>query len=128
MCDSKNWNFSVDEENTALLSELMLQAEVFCASIEEAILRLPTANDVDELRMKISQCRGALAVLQRFYEKDLLTVENAMVSGTFRQLIMSLLWVSFQAGGVVDRGLFRKLVQIESGFTYLLLAAQSRKT
>ena len=127
LCVSET-DLTVDRENTALLTELMLQAEMFCARIEEATSRLPRTNDVDELRMKISQCRGALAVLQGFFETDLLSVENTIVSGTFRQLIMSLMWVSFEASGLVDRRLFRKLVQIESGFTYLLLAAQSRKT
>ncbi len=34
---------------------------------------------------------------------------------------MSLLWVAFRAGTRVDFKLFRKLIQIESGFTYLLI-------
>ncbi len=118
----------MDRQNTALLAELMLQAEVFCTRIEEATSRRAGTINRDALRLKISQCRGALAVLQTFFEKDLLSVENRIVSGTFRQLIMSLLWVSFHAGGVVDRRLFRKVVQIESGFTYLLLMVQSRET
>ena len=34
--------------------------------------------------------------------------------------MLSLLWVAFMAGALVDFELFRKLVQIQSGFTYLL--------
>jgi hypothetical protein len=40
---------------------------------------------------------------------------------------MSLLWVAFRAGSLVDFKLFRKLVQIESGFTYLFINEVSGK-
>lgn len=111
----------MDREDSALLAEMMLQAEVFCSRIEAATGRVPKDRNRDELRLKISQCRGALATLQDLYEQDQLTIADSTARAVFRHLIMSLLWVSFHAADVVDRRLFRRLVQIESGFTYLLI-------
>lgn len=113
-------------EDTALLSELMLHAEMFCSRIEAAAKRLPVSGDQAELRLKIGQCRGALAVLQKRFDDDQLTVADPTVATDFRHLVMGLLWVSFQARNIVDRRLFGKLVQIESGFTYLLIASSRR--
>lgn len=106
---------------TALLAELMLQAEVFCAEIESRANDRGRAPVQDDLRLKLSLCRGALSQLQSCYDDDSLTIANPSVKADFRMLVMSLLWVSFRAGLLVDFKLFRKLVQIESGFTYLLI-------
>jgi hypothetical protein len=75
--------------------------------------------------LKISQCRGALTQLQAKFENDKLTIDDALVCADFRTLVMSLLWVNFAGRLLIDFKLFRKLVQIESGFTYLLIG---RKT
>ncbi len=39
---------------------------------------------------------------------------------------MAILWVSFRSRRTMDFKLFRMVVQIESGFTYLLIAALDR--
>lgn len=108
-------------DETTLLSELMLHAQLFCsrgswcqATAEVARTRGTAAE--------ISQCRGALAQLQTRFEDDELSIRSRSVAADFRHLVMGLLWVSFQTGSIVDRRLFRKLIQIESGFTYLLSA------
>ncbi|MDQ6809528.1 MAG: hypothetical protein M3Z64_08930 [Verrucomicrobiota bacterium] len=110
------------DDAPALLSEMILQADVFCSLIEARIFDLSARAEHDELRLKISQCRGGIARLQQFYESDELAIDNAQVRAEFRQLILGLLWVVFRAGSIVDFKLFRKVVQIEAGFTYLLLA------
>ena len=108
-------------DDTALLAEMMLQAEMFCGRIEAGAQDRPKGPDQDELRLKISQCRSALRQLQNYHDEDKLTISNAAVRADSRSLVMSLLWVAFRAGALVDFKLFRKLVQIESGFTYLLI-------
>lgn len=114
-------------DEVELLAELMLQSEVFCSRVEAGARRRPPQRDHDELRLKISQCRGALRNLQSLYEADQLTIETPAVRGDFRCLIMSLLWIAFLAGSLVDRRLFRRLVQIESGFTYLLIRSNGSR-
>ena len=109
------------EEDAALLAEMMLQAEVFCAQVEGRLKTTEATFNGEELRLKISQCRGALLRLQEFYDDEKLTITNSSVRADFRHLVMALLWVGFRGGLLVDFKLFRKLVQIESGFTYLLL-------
>ena len=108
-------------DDTSLLAEMMLQAELFCAQIETATKESARSSEGDELLLKISQCRGALAQLQKHYEEESLTIENATACAVFRHLVMCLMWVGFRAGSSVDFKLFRKLIQIESGFTYLLI-------
>ena len=116
------------DEETALLTELMLQAEIFCSRVESGADDLPDMPAKDEFRLKISQCRGSLSELQKLLDEDKLTIDNALTAATFRQLIMSLMWVSFRARDLVDYRLFRKLVLIESGFTYLLVTGRKRKS
>lgn len=99
----------------------MLQAELFCAQIETATKESDRREEQDELLLKISQCRGALAQLQKHYDEEDLTIDNATACADFRHLVMCLMWVAFRAGRSVDFKLFRKLVQVESGFTYLLI-------
>ena len=110
-------------EDTLTLAELLLHAEQFCLRVESAVAgSAPTPHDDAELRLKISQCRGVLAVLQQAYEEDKLGIENASVRADFRTLILALLWVAFHARHVLDHRLFRMVVMVESGFSYLLIA------
>ena len=109
------------DADDSLLVEAMLQTEVFCNQVEAAANRSLPLSELEELRLKISQCRGALRELQSKYDDDELTVNNTVVCADFRNLVTSLLWVNFFARHVLDRRLYRKLVQIESTFTYLLI-------
>ena len=116
------------DDERALLTELLLQAEVFCSRVESGSDDLPDMPEKEEFRLKISQCRGFLSQLQQLFEEDKLTLDNSLTAATFRHLIMSLMWVTFRAGGLVDYKLFRKLVQIESGFTYQLIIRRHGKS
>ncbi len=107
--------------------ELMTQAEIFCSRVESGAEDVPDTPEKEELRLKISQCRGFLSQFQKLFEEDSLTLDSPQTAATFRQLIMSLMWVSFRARALIDYKLFRKLVQIESGFTYLLINRRHRK-
>ncbi len=115
-------------DDDALLVELMLQAELFCAQVEAAGKKVLSVPEVHTLLLKISQCRGALNQLQTKYDSDELTIDDALVCADFRTLVMSLLWVQFLARQFIDFRLFRKLVQIESGFTYLLIGRKNRRS
>jgi len=112
-------------ERDALLVELMLQAEVFCAQIEALGKKKLPLSEMHALQLKISQCRGALTQLQAKFDNDELTIDDASVCADFRTLVMSLLWVHFVSRQIIDFKLFRKLVQIESGFTYLLIGRKN---
>ena len=114
------------DEEVALLSELMLQTEVFCARLEAGMVDIPNSDDKIEFRLRLSQCRGILSQLQQLYDDDKLTVDHPLTAATFRQLVMSLLWVSFRGRELVDYKLYRKVVQIESGFTHLLISRQPK--
>lgn len=115
-------------EDDALLVELMLQAELFCTHVEAAGKKVLPISEVYTLLLKISQCRGVLTQLQAKYDCDKLTIDDALVCADFRTLVMSLLWVNFFARQFIDFRLFRKLVQIESGFTYLLIGRKNRRS
>ena len=112
-------------DDTPILTEMMLQAEIFCSYVEGTLTAGSTPRKV-EARLKIAQCRGAIAFLQGIYEDGLLTFGHPPVAETFRHLIMSLMWVSFYGGSKIEHKLFRRLVQIESGFTYLLAGRKNR--
>lgn len=107
-------------EEVDVLVEIMLQAEVFCASVESNTTKLPRIEN-EELRLKISQCRGTLKELQAAFDENELHFASRRIRGMFRHLVMSLLWLSFIGGRLIDRRLYRKVVQIESSFTYLLV-------
>lgn len=95
-------------EDTIALDELLFHAERFCSCIESAVAdSAPAPAEDDELRLKIAQCRGLLSLLQKAFDEDELRIENVSVRGNLRAL---------------DYKLFRMLVLIESGFTYLLIA------
>ena len=107
--------------DTAILAELMLSAEQFCSKLEAAMEGRAPTREHEELRRKIAQCRAVLREIQKIFEEDKLTIENASVRADFRHLIMTLLWVAFHAREMIDYKLFRRLVMIESSFTYLLV-------
>jgi hypothetical protein len=107
-------------EDTETLAELLLAADQFCSKIEVAAKSVAPISDKKELRTKLGQCRTQLAHLQNVLDDDELQIENASVRGDFRHLIMLLMWVAFYARAVIDFRLFRRLVMIESTFTYLL--------
>ena len=107
-------------DDTSILTEMMLQAEIFCSQVE-GTLTATSKPKKEDLRLKIAQCRGALAYLQGIYEDGQLTIDYQPVPETFRHLVKSLMWVSFHGGPKVDFKLFRELVQIQSKFTSLLL-------
>ena len=109
-------------EDTLTLAELLFHAERFCLRIESAVAdSAPAPDDDEELRLKIAQCRGLIALLQRAFEEDELKIENASVRENFRCLVLMLMWVAFRARRALDRRIFRMLVLIESGFTSLLV-------
>ena len=108
-------------DENALVLELMLQAEVFCCQVEAIAKKTLPLAEMHTLSLKISQCRGALRTLQEKYENDVLDTADTGVLADFRALTIMLLWVSYLGARCVDRKLFRKLVSIESGFTYLLI-------
>ena len=108
-------------EDTETLAELMLSAEQFCSKVEALIEDRAPARENEEVRLKISQCRAMLQHLQEVFDEDNLTIESHSVRADFRHLIMALLWIAFHAREIIDYKLFRKLVIIESSFTYLLV-------
>jgi hypothetical protein len=106
---------------------LLLQADLFCNRVEALGRKQLSRPDMDALSLKISQCRGILAHLQQLYDDDKLAVTDPETCADFRNLVMSLLWVNFLAREVIDRRMFRKLVQIESTFTYVLVTRPKQK-
>lgn len=108
-------------EETETLAELMLSAEQFCSKVEAAMEDRARTREHEELRLKIAQCRAVLRHLQEVFDEDKLTIESPSVRADFRHLIMALLWIAFHAREMIDYKLFRKLVMIESSFTYLLV-------
>ncbi len=106
-------------EDTQTLAELMLHAEQFCSKVEAGIKDVAPIPEEKDLRTKIGQCRNQLAYLQEVFNDGKLNIENPRVRADFRQLVMALLWVAFYARGAIDFRIFRMLVMIESGFTYL---------
>lgn len=112
----------MSDENTFTLAELMFCAERFCLKVESAIADCaPVPEDDSELALKIGLCRNLLVRLQQAFEEDELRIENASVRADFRTLVLTLLWVAFRARRAIDYRLFRLVVTIESGFSYLLI-------
>jgi hypothetical protein len=109
-------------EDTDILAELMLHAEQFCSKVETVTKDAAPVPDEKELRAKIGQCRTQLAYLQEVFNDGKLSIEKPSVRADFRHLIIALLWVAFHARGAIDFRIFRMLVRIESGFTYLLVS------
>jgi hypothetical protein len=108
-------------EDSETLAELMLHAEQFCSKVEDAIKDVAPIPEEEELRLKIGQCRNQLAYLQELFNDGNLNIENAAVRADFRLLVMALMWVAFHARSAIDFRIFRRLVMVESGFTYLLV-------
>ena len=84
----------------------MPQGEMFCGQSESRAQDRPRNSEQDQLRLKIGQCRGALAQLQSYYDADKLKISDLSVRADFRSLVMSLLWVAFRASSLVDFKLF----------------------
>ena len=100
----------------------MLHADQFCSKIEDAMKDAAPIPEDKELRTKIGQCRNRLAYLQEVFNDGKLNIENPTVRVDFRQLVMALLWISFYVRNAIDFRIFRMLIRIESGFTYLLVS------
>jgi hypothetical protein len=109
-------------EDTHTLAELMLHTDQFCSRIEEAIKDVAPIAEEQELRLKIGQCRNQIASLQELFNERKLSIENPRVRADFRELVMALPWIAFYARSAIDFRIFRRLVRIESGFTYLLVS------
>jgi hypothetical protein len=109
-------------EDTQTLAELMLHVDQFCSKVEDAVKDVAPSSDEQQLRLKIGQCRNQLAELQELFNDGKLSIENARVRADFRQIVMALLWIAFYARSAIDFRIFRMLVRIESGFTYLLVS------
>jgi hypothetical protein len=110
------------KEDTETLAELMLHAEQFCSRVEEATKDVAPIAEQGELRLKIGQIRNQLACLQEAFNDGNLNVESARVRAEFRHLVIALLWVAFYARTAIDFKIYRMLVRIEAGFTYLLVS------
>jgi hypothetical protein len=108
-------------EDTETLAELMLHADQFCTKVEAATKDVAPNPEEKELRIKIGRCRTQLAYLQEVFNDGKLNIENPAVRADFRQLVIALLWIAFYARAAIDFRIFRMLVRIESGFTYLLV-------
>ena len=108
-------------EDKETLFEMMLSADRFCSKVESAAQDLPPSQETSELRLKLAQSRTLLREIRNLYDQDRLMIDDAQARGSFRQLIISLMWVAFYARGSMDFKLFRKLVVVESGFTHLLV-------
>lgn len=109
-------------EDTETLAELMLHADQFCSKVEDATKDVAPISEEKELRAKIGQCRTQLAYLQEVFNDGKLSIENPSVRADFRQLVIALSWVAFYARTAIDFRIFRMLVRIQSGFTYLLVS------
>ena len=100
---------------------LLLHADQFCSKVEQATKDVAPTPEEKELRAKIGQCRTQLAYLQEAFNDGKLTVENPSVRAEFRHLVIALLWIAFYSRTAINFRVFRMLVRIEAGFTYLLV-------
>ena len=110
------------KEDSETLAELVLHADQFCSKIEAATKDVAPNPEQEELRTKLGQCRAQLAHLQNVFDEDKLNIENPAVRADFRHLVMALMWVAFYARTAIDFKTYRRLVVIESSFTYLLVS------
>jgi hypothetical protein len=113
-------------EDSETLAELMLHADQFCSKIEAAMKDVAPNPEQEELRTKLGQCRAQLAHLQNVFDEEKLNIENPAVRADFRHLVMALMWVAFYARTALDFKTYRRLVMIESSFTYLLVSRSCR--
>jgi hypothetical protein len=107
-------------EETSTLVELLLSADQFFLEVERRLEDSSSIPEQEVLLLKMTQCRSLLNHLQSEYEMDRLTMENACVRADLRHAIMLLLWAAYYARTLLDFRLFRRLVVIESTFTFLL--------
>ncbi len=105
------------------LSELIFHADQFCSRVEAALAHsMPDGAEDEELRWQMTQSRSLLGRLQTADRVEALDVNNKIVQGDFRRLIVSLLWIGFHARRLLSPKLFGLLVMIESEFTFLLIS------
>jgi hypothetical protein len=108
----------VDEAQT--LPELMLYATQFCLKVETLIADSAPNSERDEARLKLSQGRNILELLQTSFNDGKLDLGNPTVHAEFRVLIIHLLWAAFRVRDIIDLKTFRILVQLEAAFTFML--------
>lgn len=108
----------IDETQT--LPELMLHALQFCDRVDDLIADSAPNSERSEARLKLSQSRNILVLLQDSFNEGKLDLDNPSVRAEFRVLILNLLWVSFRVRDVMDLKTFRILVQLEATFTFML--------
>lgn len=110
----------MEADDNILLSELMLHADQLCSKLADIGNKM-TGPEQQELRTKLGQCRNQISLLQELYNDDRLHIEMGTVRALFRTLVIGLMWSVFYAHAFVDFRIFRMLVRIEAGFTYLLI-------
>lgn len=108
----------IDEAQT--LPELMLYATEFCLKVENLIADSAPNPERDEARLKLSQARNILVLLQDSFNENKLELDNPSVRAEFRVLIIHLLWIAFRVRDLIDLKTFRILVQLEAAFTFIL--------
>ena len=106
---------------TDTLCEIMLAAERFCNEVEARRNDVVVGSEEKELIGKLGLCRTQLAYLQKTFNEDELELDNPLVRPAFRHLIIALMWVAFYSRTFIDFRLFRKLVLIDSSFSYMLI-------
>ena len=107
--------------NSELLAEMMLHSSQFCNKAEGVSSSLNDRHELDEFRLKLGQARNILERLQVAYNDNVLDPGSERVMAEFRQLVIALLWIAFYIRQHLDFKLFRMIVSIEAGFTYLLV-------
>lgn len=103
------------------LAELLFYATQFSVRARNLLDDRPRTRERDEARLKLSRCERILELLQAAFNEDRLDIDNPAVCAQFRVLIIHLLWVSYYIRDVIDFRLYRILMQLEAGFTNLLI-------
>ena len=110
------------KEDTETLAELMLHADQFCSKVEEAIRMLLQSLNTRIYGSRLGKSEISSRSSRKILDDGKLSIENPRVRGEFRHIVIALLWVAFYARTAIDFKIFRMLVRIESGFTYLLVS------
>lgn len=102
------------------LAELLFHAERFCSEIQRFSLDIADPSDQREFHVKLGQCKNLQTRLQNAFNEDKLNLSDAEVRGEFRQMVIAALWITFYTRRLIDRRLYRMVVNVEAGFTFLL--------
>ena len=108
-------------EQLFTLPEMILYADQFLSRAEIASKDQLKGLETEELRLKVTQCRNILALLQEAFNESRLNMAEDIVQEQFRSLILILHWVAFYARNVLDYKTYRRLVLVQAGFTRLLI-------